>query len=74
MPQEVFTIFEVTDIYIKKDSEGKIIVEEGKKWKETIKGFGPNVVRLLKPGHPRYSHYVLKGWEIDGKFKKVMTR
>lgn len=55
----------------------RFIVTEYKtedRYKEEIEGFGQDAIKYLRKDYPRFSKFVLKGFEIDGKFVPLKLR
>lgn len=59
---EITSIFTVTDFLDNKDYE------------EEMYGYGPEVIKYLRSSYPKFSKFVLEGFEIDGKFHKLDLR
>jgi len=57
---EIVSVFTVTDF------------RSGKQYTEFIKGAGQESVKYLRKQYPRFTKFVLEGFEIDGQFKRVM--
>lgn len=60
--QEIFSIFTITE------RNGKIY--EG----EAIEGFGQDVMKWIRKQYPRYTKFVLEGYEIGGTFRGLYMR
>jgi hypothetical protein len=43
----------------------------GKVFEEAIEDVGQGAIEYLRKQYPRYSRFVLTGFEIDGKFRKL---
>lgn len=55
----------------------RFIVTEYKtedKYKEEIEGCGQDAIKWLRRQYPRFSKFVLKGFEINGKFVPLKIR
>jgi hypothetical protein len=59
---EVVSVFEVTDS------------KTGEQFVEPIIGMGQEAIGFLRKDYPRYSKFVLKGFEIEGDFQAVNLR
>ena len=57
---EIVSVFTVTDF------------RSGKQYTEFINGAGQEAVKYLRKQYPRFTKFVLEGFEIDGQFKRVM--
>lgn len=56
---EIISNFTVTDF------------KTGEQFEEAIEGFGQDAIAYLRGQYPRYSKFVLTGFEVDGAFKKL---
>ena len=43
----------------------------GKVFEEAIEGSGQGPIEFLRKEYPRYSKFILTGFEIDGKYRKL---
>lgn len=46
----------------------------GDRYKEEIEGCGQEAIKWLRKDYPRFTKFVLKGFEIDGKFVPLKLR
>lgn len=60
--KEIVSVFEVTDLRTKKI------------WREFIDGEGQPPIRWLRGKYPKYTKFVLEGFEIDGTFVQLKLR
>lgn len=54
---------EISSIYIVTD------YKTGKQYEEEVEGFGQEAIRFLRTEYPRFSKFVLEGFEVNGKRK-----
>lgn len=59
---EVVSVFEVTEF------------KTGEQYEEGIIGSGQEAIEFLRKNYPRYSKFVLKGFDIGDKFQPVNLR
>ena len=62
MAQEVFSIFIVTEY------------KTGERWEEAVKGHSQEAISKLRGLYPRFSKFVLDGFEIDGNFTPLYIK
>jgi hypothetical protein len=56
---EIVTVFEVYEY------------KTGKSYLETIIGCGQEAIKSLRALYPKHTKFVIKNFEVNGKFKKV---
>ncbi len=56
---EVTSIYEVTNF------------KDNKTYEEAVNGAGEEAIKYLRTQYPRYTKFILKGFEINGKFKPL---
>ena len=61
MKNKIISVYEVTDF------------KTGKKERAFIRGDGQGVIKLLRLDYPRFTKFVLEGFEIEGTFVKLKT-
>lgn len=59
---EIISNFTVTDF------------KTGKQFHEAIEGSGQEAIEFLRKEYPKFTKFVLNGFEIEGKFKKLDLR
>lgn len=59
---EIFSIFTITT------RDGKVSRGEG------VEGQGQGVMKYLRRNYPRFTRFVLEGFEIDGVFKPLTIK
>lgn len=57
---EIVSIFTVTDY------------KTGKQYEEAIEGHSQDAVKYLRTLYPRFTKFVLEGFEINGNFKRIV--
>lgn len=58
---KIITIFTVTD-------------RDGKEKEEVVDGYGQEPVKIMMKKYPRFTKFVLEGFEIEGNFIEVDLR
>lgn len=59
---EIISNFTVTDF------------KTGKQYQEAIEGFGQEAIKFLRKEYPKFTKFVLDGFEINGTFRKLDLR
>lgn len=52
----ITSVFTVTDF------------KTGKQYEEVVEGYGQKAIRLIRKKYPRFTKFVLEGFEFDGNF------
>ena len=60
--KEIVSVYEVTDF------------KTGKVWREYPSGYGQKTINFLRKEYPRFTKFVLEGFEIDGTFVALKLR
>lgn len=56
---EIISVFIVTEF------------KTGAQYTEFVEGCGQEAINIMRKSYPRFSKFVLEGFEIDGDFKRV---
>lgn len=62
MKNEIVSVYEVTDY------------KTGKRERVHVEGDGEETIRFLRKEYPRFTKFVLEGFEINGSFVHLKTR